>query len=96
MKIKNLLHSKKQWTKSAQARDSDGAACDPKSSKAVQWCLLGAVIKAYGIMELLSDSPESVYNVIKAHMGVLSLTEWNDSEERTFKEVRKLIKTLNI
>lgn len=91
VKVKDLLIDKIKWTQFTAARDSSGKITDINSNDAYSWCLRGAISKCYG--EFGFTKWQSIFNYIGNDYGVVI---WNDSQERTFDDVRNLIETLDI
>lgn len=90
MKIQELLTDESKWTKSHEARDSYGQPVDECSKEAVQWCLLGAIIKCYNVDRI------GICNKVRIRLDSFMLTSWNDAQNRTFNDIRSLIKELDI
>lgn len=93
MKIRQLLKTRKQWTRNVAARDKYGHEVLPQSKKAVRWCLFGALLKCYPtekhqrvVTKKLIDDPS-----IPGHYIL-----WNDAQGRKFSEVKELIEKLNV
>lgn len=95
MTVADLLSDSSKWCQHAAALDASGAATDPSYPSAVQWCLVGAVEKIYSheryaILTRLSD-------YLLAYTRLSSqIIAWNDSDKRTFEDVRHVIKALDI
>ncbi len=90
MKIRELFKTKKDWIQKAAAKTKDGFPVLPKNENAVCWCLKGAIEKCY---------PEGKWLEIgeKIRMEIQnSIINWNDNENRTFKQVKALVKKLDI
>jgi hypothetical protein len=95
MKIKELLANPNAWTQNAAARDSYGDSCHPRSSVAVQWCLLGAAERCYDeahfvIGQLFSKLHEATPALLAP------IVAYNDAINRTHAEILALITELDI
>ena len=97
MKIKELL-TKENWIKGFESLDQDGGPMNPRSEYAFCWCIVGAINKCYQ-----KDDKErnNVLYAIQAKIGhrgdaELGVSGWNDKEERTFEDVKKLVEELDI
>lgn len=90
MKVKDLLTGPDKWTQGWNARDIDGFSKHHDGVRAVCWCLHGAIWKCYGPLDgrRVCDKVE--------HRLHVPLTHWNDSPNRTFDEVRRLVEELDI
>jgi hypothetical protein len=80
------------WCQGADARDRDGNAVDPWNEHAVQWSILGAIVRLleheaeeYGEVPL--DELASALYAIADSIEVDSLADWNDAAQRTQTEV---------
>jgi len=56
IKVKDFL-TEENWCKGALARDCEGCAVGWDNSRAVKWCLVGAISKCYGMhrLKILDD-----------------------------------------
>lgn len=99
MKVKELLSSPDKWTKGATARDTYGLRVFTKDKNAVCWCLVGATIKCYCSCTNTAADPnckvKEIYEKINEKIDT-TITIWNDSPERTFEDVKKLVEELDI
>lgn len=103
MKVVDFLTSPRQWTQEVYAKDVKGKRVPPTSGKAECWCTEGLVYHCYGKeidMSLPSNQPRLMADIIikkiKEHLGVESLTDWNDDPKRKFRDVIGLFRTLNV
>ena len=90
MKVKELLTDETKWTKRVFARTAGGFRVSPTNKDATCWCLLGAIERCY---------PGSQYCAIRDKViGFLQypISLWNDSPNRTFKDVKNLVTELDI
>jgi hypothetical protein len=112
MKAKDILVDSRFWTQGALARSAGGRACDPEDSDtARRWCVLGALMRAYGDTVGLVDATEAVGRAIQIDDGYdrngqdvedvydrldRLVQEWNDDPHRTFQEVRKALEIADV
>jgi hypothetical protein len=85
------------WTQGALARDVLGNSISPNDTKAISWCLTGAIEKAKklhsqnGMIQI--DQGSFLYPAISlAAGGVLNLAEWNDAPLTTKSKVLLALK----
>lgn len=78
------------WIKGDLARDEYDATVNPDDVTACKFCLFGAVERAYGYEEV-----EPMYQRLYKHLGT-AIGLWNDDPERTWEDVEKVIKELEI
>lgn len=96
MKIKELFSDESKWTKGFYARDKDDERCYAEDSKAVKWCLIGAIHKCY------SGSTLAMAKVLvqgisdKYKIPIPSISMFNDAEGTTFAQIKSLVEELNI
>ena len=100
MKAWKFLDNSSKWTQGESARDLNGNKTDPFSPDAVCWCLYGLVNKCYHKEDGTDDELFDVLleidrHVIKRHNKVWGY-QWNDAPERTWEDVRNLLKELDI
>ena len=85
------------WCQGTDARDRAGNAVEPWSEHAVEWSILGAIVRVleleaeeYGEVPLeeLASALYAVADLIE----VDSLADWNDAAERTQAEVIETIR----
>lgn len=86
--IYSLLENEKRWTTHAEARDAAGELVDPKSEKAVCWCLLGAIRKVSNT----TDERVALLVVLDNRLGqsLMTLALFNDFS--THQDILQLIK----
>jgi hypothetical protein len=92
MKAHELLSDPYKWTQGGLARDPAGYIVGPNVPHAVSWCLIGAIEKVS--WHSARDCRQVQEHLAKA--GVLSLSDWNDAEGRTFEEVHSLLVELDL
>lgn len=91
MKIKELFIKKSTWTQHAPARKKNGNVVNSTSSEAIGWCLFGAINKCY------DDKPDMYTEVReKLEQSIKNIVRWNDAPDRTFAEVKALVRKLDI
>lgn len=96
LEAKETLSDPRRWTKRAYARDKSHRKINPYNSKAVSFCLSGALLKA----SLRRDSEKHG----KLHLDSLNfikeeyfqdkknkISHFNDAEERKHKEIIDLL-----
>lgn len=101
MKIHELLSSPDKWTKGCLARDKEGNRLFSTDPNAVCWCFLGAMQMCYRGLSKRIDVMCKVSDRIgelspNKEQGFDSIHKWNDSPERTYEDVIKLAKELDV
>ena len=96
MKVIKLLYKSKNWTQGTFAKDEAGNPCNPFSKAATCFCLLGAFNKCYKEDPDYEAKLNKLYEDLKEKTGFTSVVDWNDSKKRTFKEVKALLKELDV
>jgi hypothetical protein len=105
MKAHELLHSPEAWCQGSPAEDAQGNKVVALHPKAVRWCALGAIQKAYppeewgeamdNLLRALSVSEKGL-----AHMNssdkACSLMEWNDDSRSSFSEISAVLLSADI
>lgn len=92
-KLKAIDYIRKGWTQGTYARTKTGRPCHYCSPRAVKWCAIGAVLRAYS--ETLDDEYLSIRKRL-AQVVFDSLPGWNDDPKRTKKEVIAAFKKAGI
>lgn len=95
MKVKDLLTDEKKWIKKYQAVDNFGKDVSIFDTRACKWCLYGAVIKCYGAGDRGFINVYKVLFKIRREIGC-AITTWNDSTERKFDDIKRLVEKLDI
>jgi len=106
--VRELLSSPESWTQGTFARDQDGKSVYPDDPSAMSWCLLGAISYVYHedstacqhVNDLILDyyakknyryvPPENRWYVDTV------IEDWNDSTERSYKDIAELLKNTGI
>lgn len=100
MKAHELLAKPEHWTKGHMAVDALGNEVSARSTEAVCFCLLGALVRCYndGTVEgtsryvrVRSELRERV-----KQLGLSGIIGWNDDDVRTHEEVLAVLKELDI
>ena len=99
--IKELLSSPESWTQNTLARDQNGKSKHHDDLSATSWCLMGAILHVYQHADLVTY--ERVADMCLSKIGPLSLGEWpkcivrwNDSPERSYKDIVELLESTGI
>lgn len=103
MKVSQILTDKSKWTQGAAARFSNGKDAYATDPKAVKFCLLGAISKSCGWREGNSVGAKfsrkltvKICAKVEKHIKDSSIVHWNDNKERTFEDIQKVIKELDL
>ncbi len=99
MKVKELLTDESKWAKGEWAKDARGCCCSYTSERAVCFCLGGAIARCYGIklgQQIFAD--QEIYKRVATflHLGILTISQWNDDKTRTFDDIKKVVEELDI
>lgn len=93
----DLLSDETKWTKEAYARDASGNRIDRYSPDATCWCLHGALdrIATPNGVDKLYSATAFLIKILqeKGFPNSISLSKYNDLPERTFEDIRNLLKT---
>jgi hypothetical protein len=100
MKAKDVLSDPSKWTQGVMARNRRGNPTGPEYKNAVAWCLVGSLIRAYGIGKW-EDESRAVRRAIRSIWGRFdadygSIEGWNDDPTRTFEGVRRVIEISDV
>jgi len=97
MKLKELFDKPEKWTQHVSAKDINGFSTEPCSDTAISWCLVGGIVKCYGVGWSYKFGERMISEINKT-IGIssISISEWNDHKDRTFEDIRALIEKLNI
>lgn len=96
MKAYEILSRPDRWTQRVAARDADGDHVLVTSEFACKFCILGALARKHGVPlasynEFYLKDRDTVSIAIGGDVG-----SWNDDPNRTFSEVHRLLKKLDI
>lgn len=92
MKISELLDSPEKWIKGANARDIHNIPVLSDDSRAIKWCLIGAILKCYREKEV-----EICWKIETKIPACFScVVGFNDNPNTTFEMVKKLVDELDI
>ena len=100
MKAYQLLNSLDAWCRESLAEDSQGNKLQALDSRAVKWCALGAIQKAYPapqqedamdcVLRALGVSNDGLAQMNNSDKAC-SLMEWNDDCQSSFSEIREIL-----
>ena len=99
MKAHELLSSLETWCQESPAEDQQGNKLQAFDPRAVKWCALGAIQKAYPppqwgeamdrLLRALSVSEQGLAQMTKSDKACC-LMEWNDDRRSSFPEIRNM------
>ena len=105
MKAHELLSSLEAWCQESPAEDPHGNKLQAFDPRAVKWCALGAIQKAYPpsqwgeamdrLLRVLSVSEQGLAQMTKSDKACC-LMEWNDDRRSSFQEVREILLSADI
>ena len=105
MKAHELLSSPVAWCQESPAEDPHGNKLQAFDPRAVKWCALGAIQKAYPpsqwgeamdrLLRVLSVSEQGLAQMTKSDKACC-LMEWNDDRRSSFLEVREILLSADI
>jgi hypothetical protein len=96
-----IFATERQWTQGTMARDFTGTPAGVMDPDATCWCWTGAYRKAAGYTNDDEEGTQDEAKIMRLHqiLMVTSVVVWNDSDERTFQDVKeglaKIIKELS-
>lgn len=107
MKIRQLICKKDKWCQEKVAIDENGNEIIPDgNNKPVSYCLTGALIECYNDKKERGDIEMRILNFLRAKYGEAMIQEddfdkcpierFNDGKKRKYKEIRELVRTLDI
>lgn len=88
-RIRELLAT--GWAQRVMARDKNGGNTEYMDSDAASFCVLGAIWRARGDLELEPKQLIPTLWRVTAQMGITSISKWNDDPIRTQAEVLALV-----
>jgi hypothetical protein len=105
MKAHELLSSPETWCKESPAEDLQGNRIEAFDPRAVKWCALGAIQKAYpysqwgeamdSLLRALSVSERGLAQMNKSDKAC-SIMEWNDDQQSSFAEIKETLLEIDI
>ena len=105
MKAYQLLSSRKTWCKESPAEDEQGNRMKAFDPRAVKWCALGAIQKAYpdsqwgeamnSLLRALSISERGLAQMNKSDKAC-SIMEWNDDQQSSFAAIRETLLEIDL
>jgi hypothetical protein len=105
MKAHEFLTSSQRWCKESPAEDSQGNKLEALDPRAVKWCALGAIQKAYSpsqwseVMDTLLRGlsvSERGLTQMNGSDKACSIMEWNDDPECSFNEIKEILSNSDI
>jgi len=94
LKPSDLLSKPGAWCQKAEAKDETGTTVAGDSSKACQWCLLGALMRCFPGDDDHYDIAR--FKVRQAIPEDSLISTWNDSPARTQAEVVALLQSVGL
>ncbi len=100
MKAHELLTSSLAWCQESPAEDSNGNKLEAFDPRAVKWCALGAIQKAYpparwnDVMDTLLRGLSVSEGGLRQMNGsdkACSIMEWNDDPQCSFDEIKEIL-----
>ena len=105
MKAHELLNFSEAWCQESPAEYRQGNKLQALDPRAVKWCALGAIQKAYPawqsaeamdrLLRALSVSDQGLAQMTKSDKAC-SLMEWNDNRRCSFAEVKEILLSADI
>lgn len=80
-----------EWCQFTKAKNTHGCAVRVGDSAATQFCLAGAMLRAYPGLELCE-----AWAKVRAHLNGVFPTTWNDAPGRTKAEVVALLRKAGV
>jgi hypothetical protein len=101
MKAKDLLSDPSRWTQRASARDRLGNSCSSLSPRAVKFCIIGAMARAYLPGDGDIEKAERRIREAMVELGwecgeIMALGTWNDDPSRTFDDVKRVLEKADV
>jgi hypothetical protein len=105
MKAHELLSSPEAWCQESPAEDYHGNKLQALDPRAIKWCALGAIQKAYPLPQWEETMDRLLRALNVSEQGLAQLTtsdktcclmEWNDNRRLSFLEVRKILLSADI
>lgn len=93
--LRALLADKDHWTKGTTGRTASGEICDSTDSRAVAWCLVGAVYKVTDRHDYQGRHADDLSNelryTLRGRPASCGLVNFNDNRGTTHGDVLSLI-----
>jgi hypothetical protein len=105
MKAYDLLNSPQAWCQESPAQDRQGNKLHALDPRAVKWCALSAVQKAYPISRWGEAMDRLLLTLSVSELGLAQMTksdkacslmEWNDDRQSSFQDVREILLSADI
>lgn len=98
MKVYELLDSPEKWCQGALAKDAEGRALPHDSEGATAWCLVGACDRCYPDPQERSIVSDRLCQILATYgeMRRFGIAGWNDRTERTWMDIDRLVRALDI
>jgi hypothetical protein len=97
MKAYEVINTPDKWCKGTLALDAGGGHVSPKDLSAVQFCIVGALARVYG---LGTENCKMAFRRLRHHLmfnvGGVGVLTFNDSPETTHAQVVDVLKTLDL
>lgn len=95
--IDAIFSTQEKWIKGCNAIDAQGHLCHPLGLDACKWCLIGALVKVVGSLSAFNahSAHDTIINAINetyTNSHEDTLWRFNDNEETTFEDVKKVLK----
>jgi hypothetical protein len=105
MKAHELLSSRETWCQESPGKDAHGNKVYALDPKAMQWCALGAIQKAYPpseweefmdrVLRALNVSEKGIAQLSKSEKACC-LMEWNDDLNSSFQDIQEVLSQADI
>lgn len=90
--VRQLLQTKKAWTKRWFARKSDGSMTNSENREACCWCLQGAINRVGCTKKFLKTDVVGVL-IENLPRGYSDIVSFNDSSQTTHQDILNLLDT---
>lgn len=94
--MRELLTDESKWTKHRLSSDTNGKTVPLDDPAAVSFCIIGATFKCYTCGYPMADKVLSAMSKELGFKDNTLLASWNNAEDRTFEDVKKLVNKLDI
>ena len=97
MKVRELLDSPEKWIKGALARDKNGNKVLSQDENAIQWCLVGAIVKCQGYVYYTDMAVKIERAITKCiEQPFNNLVDFNNDENTTFEDIQKVLELADV